>query len=79
MNTFITKYYGKTKQCVARFAKDERGVTAIEYALIGVAMATLLAFIFGDQNSGFLGAIKDAFDAIAAAIQQVTISGTSNP
>ncbi|EFC1642467.1 Flp family type IVb pilin, partial [Shigella flexneri] len=52
MNTFITKYYGKTKQCFARFAKDERGVTAIEYALIGVAMATLLAFIFGDQNSG---------------------------
>ncbi|EOQ4335207.1 Flp family type IVb pilin, partial [Escherichia coli] len=55
----------------------ERGVTAIEYALIGVAMATLLAFIFGDQNSGFLGAIKDAFDAIAAAIQQVTVSGTN--
>ncbi|EFX8785429.1 Flp family type IVb pilin, partial [Shigella flexneri] len=26
MNTFITKYYGKTKQCFARFAKDERGV-----------------------------------------------------
>ncbi|EHP6678142.1 Flp family type IVb pilin, partial [Shigella flexneri] len=24
MNTFITKYYGKTKQCFARFAKDER-------------------------------------------------------
>ncbi|ELW5423518.1 Flp family type IVb pilin, partial [Shigella flexneri] len=22
MNTFITKYYGKTKQCFARFAKD---------------------------------------------------------
>ncbi|EJL7082667.1 Flp family type IVb pilin, partial [Shigella flexneri] len=21
MNTFITKYYGKTKQCFARFAK----------------------------------------------------------
>ncbi|EFP0880322.1 Flp family type IVb pilin, partial [Escherichia coli H46] len=51
MNTFITKYYCKTKQCFACFAKDERGVTAIEYALIGVAMATLLAFIFGDQNS----------------------------
>ncbi|EFP0883560.1 Flp family type IVb pilin, partial [Escherichia coli H46] len=25
----------------------------------------------------FLGAIKDAFDAIAAAIQQVTVSGTN--
>ena len=30
MNTFITKYYGKTKQCFACFAKDERGVTALE-------------------------------------------------
>ncbi|EOZ7471434.1 Flp family type IVb pilin [Enterobacter hormaechei] len=79
MNNIITSYYVRYKQRLMHFAKDERGVTAIEYALIGVAMATLLAFIFGDQNSGFLGAIKDAFDAIAAAIQQVTISGTSNP
>lgn len=59
------------------FGKDQRGVTAIEYALIGVAMATLLAFILGDQNSGFLGALKETFDKIAEAIKSVTISKTT--
>ena len=78
MNNLITKCYVATLIRLEQFGKDRRGVTAIEYALIGVAMATLLAYILGDQNSGFLGELKKAFDAIAKAISQVTIS-SSNP
>ncbi|MTH45570.1 Flp family type IVb pilin [Intestinirhabdus alba] len=78
MNNLITKCYVATLIRLEQFGKDRRGVTAIEYALIGVAMATLLAYILGDQNSGFLGELKKAFDAIAQAISQVTIS-SSNP
>lgn len=74
MNTFLTKFYVAAHVRFHEFGKDQRGVTAIEYALIGVAMATLLAFILGDQNSGFLGALKDTFDKIAEAIKSVTIS-----
>lgn len=74
MNTLITKCYVKSLLRFEQFCKDQKGVTAIEYALIGVAMATLLAFILGDENSGFLGALKDTFDKIAEAIQSVTIS-----
>ena len=74
MNNFITKCYVKAQLRLEQFAHDQKGVTAIEYALIGVAMATLLAYILGDQNSGFLGAMKDTFDKIAEAIQSVTIS-----
>jgi len=74
MSNYITKFYISVKNNIDNFFKDQRGVTAIEYSLIGVAMATLLAFILGDQNSGFLGELKKAFDAIATAISSVTIS-----
>lgn len=74
MNELTTKYFIATQLKLEKFAKDNRGVTAIEYALIGVAMATLLAFVLGDQNSGFLGALKETFDKIAEAIKSVTIS-----
>ncbi|VEA71584.1 Flp pilus assembly protein, pilin Flp [Serratia rubidaea] len=55
MNELTTKYFVAAQLNLEKFARDRRGVTAIEYALIGVAMATLLAFVLGDQNSGFLG------------------------
>jgi len=74
MSNYMTKFYISVKNNIDNFFKDQRGVTAIEYSLIGVAMATLLAFILGDQNSGFLGELKKAFDAIATAISSVTIS-----
>ncbi|MFI8416086.1 Flp family type IVb pilin [Serratia sp. NPDC078593] len=74
MNELTTKYFVATQLNLEKFIKDNRGVTAIEYALIGVAMATLLAFVLGDQNSGFLGALKETFDKIAEAIKSVTIS-----
>jgi pilus assembly protein Flp/PilA len=35
-------------------------------------MATLLAAIFGNQNSGFLGAINTAFTKIVSSITSVT-------
>ncbi|QKJ88623.1 Flp family type IVb pilin [Paramixta manurensis] len=74
MNNFLIKYYAIAQTNVEHFMKNQRGVTAIEYALIGVAMATLLALIFGDQNSGFLGAIATAFQKIEDAITSVTFS-----
>lgn len=74
MKELTTKYFVAAQLNLEKFARDRRGVTAIEYALIGVAMATLLAFVLGDQNSGFLGALKETFDKIADAIKSVTIS-----
>jgi len=74
MNNYLVKCYVMAENRIARFAKDQQGVTAIEYALIGVAMATLLALILGNQDEGFLGAIKVAFDKIMLAIQSVTLS-----
>lgn len=79
MNNLIIKCYVMTRLRIAEFGKDSRGVTAIEYALIAVAMASLLAVVLGNQNSGFLGALKTTFNTIAQSISSVTsVAGTKS-
>lgn len=68
----VTQLYTASKNNAIDFIKNEQGVTAIEYALIGVAMASLLAVVLGNQNDGFLGALKKTFETIEAAITSVT-------
>ncbi|AIU86944.1 Flp family type IVb pilin [Pectobacterium odoriferum] len=77
MNQLTTKYFIAAQLSMEKFFKDNRGVATIEYALIAVAMATLLAFALGNQNSGFLGSLRETFDKITAAIKQVTIAPAS--
>ncbi|GAM69375.1 hypothetical protein JCM19236_6618 [Vibrio sp. JCM 19236] len=62
------------KSLLTRFKNDERGVTAIEYGVIGVALAVGLVLIFGnaDDGSGFMGTLVAAFDSIAEAMGVTT-------
>lgn len=71
MQNIINRGYIFTLMNLRALADDKRGVTAIEYALIAVAMATLLALVLGTQDTGLLGALKASFDAIGSAIKQV--------
>ncbi|MFC1234500.1 Flp family type IVb pilin [Vibrio sp. UBA2437] len=58
--------YVKTKLFLEEFKNDERGVTAIEYAIVGVAIATIVALAFGSDLSAGLGlALKNALSTIA--------------
>jgi pilus assembly protein Flp/PilA len=52
------------KELLARFAKDEAGVTAIEYALIATLIG--VAIIAGATALGTN--LNDAFTAVAAAV-----------
>lgn len=54
-----------------KYYKDERGITAIEYAIIGVAMASALFFIF--DKGGFLQSLSAAWDTM-----RMKITGASN-
>ncbi|EEZ39079.1 Flp family type IVb pilin [Photobacterium damselae] len=53
------------------FFKDERGVTAIEYAIIGVAVSAIVLAVFaGDANSlktALSGAVTTITDNITSA------------
>ena len=51
--------------------KDERGITAIEYAIIGVAMASALFFIF--DKGGFIESLSQAWTTM-----QNKITGAGN-
>ncbi|GAD88332.1 Flp/Fap pilin component family protein [Vibrio halioticoli NBRC 102217] len=52
-----------------RFLADQQGVTAIEYGMMGVALAGALALIMGNQDSGFIAALSSLYSSILTAIQ----------
>lgn len=49
--------YVKTNFFLEEFKNDERGVTAIEYAIVAVAVATVVAVVFGTDAGGTLGTV----------------------
>ena len=57
----ITALYIKTTNALHDFKKDQRGVTAIEYAIIGVAMSAIVLAVFNTS-------LKDALTAAMATI-----------
>ncbi len=61
------------KNLLSQFWNNEDGVTAIEYAMIGVGMAVILGALFASDGK-FGGAINSAFDKIAGKI-----SGAGTP
>ncbi|EDL54216.1 MULTISPECIES: Flp family type IVb pilin [Vibrio] len=64
--------YVKALSFLTTLKNDERGVTAIEYGLIAVAMAVLLSavLVFGEGN--MLGELQQAFAAISGDINTTT-------
>ncbi len=69
----LTKLYVNSKLALENYSNDDRGVTAIEYAMIGVAMAVILGIAFS-PSAGFGKAITDAFAKITTEI--TTVSGS---
>ncbi|CAH1595647.1 Flp family type IVb pilin [Vibrio owensii] len=61
----ITKLYVDVTNYLNELKNDEQGVTAIEYGLIGVAMAAFLILTFASDGS-LITALDGAFDDIAA-------------
>lgn len=64
----ITKLYVKSAIALNEFKKDQRGVTAIEYAIIGVAISTIVLAVFnGSLNTALKGAMTTITENITAA------------
>jgi pilus assembly protein Flp/PilA len=71
----MTKLYVNAVTLLNEFRRDERGVTAIEYGLIGVAMAVALATVLGATDGQFLKELKDAFTGIATKLSTANVGG----
>ncbi|WP_217515820.1 Flp family type IVb pilin [Vibrio metschnikovii] len=63
----LTKFYVNTRLLLESFAKDQRGVTAIEYAIIGVAISAIVLAVFQGEN-GLQKALTGAMGKITTAI-----------
>ncbi len=63
----LTKLY--VKAACALEAKKQRGVTAIEYAIIGVAVSAVVLAVFSGSGDGSLkGALDSAMGTIKSNI-----------
>ncbi|MDN3698532.1 Flp family type IVb pilin [Vibrio cortegadensis] len=59
----LTKLFVKSTLALEEFKKDQRGVTAIEYAIIGVAVSAIVLALFN-------GNLKDALTNAMSSITQ---------
>lgn len=72
VNTFGLKMLFEVKG----FMEDKKGVTAIEYALIAVAISSMLFLVLGNpEEGGLVNKIKEAFQAIQDGL---TVSSKSS-
>ncbi|MGR5234695.1 Flp family type IVb pilin [Vibrio rotiferianus] len=61
----FTNLFVKTQLFIESFKSDERGVTAIEYAILGVCMSAIVLAVFNDT---LRGALQGAIDTISSNI-----------
>ena len=66
----LTKAYINVTEFLENYKNDERGVTAIEYGLIGVAMATMLGVAFASDGN-IVKNLTGAFEQISTSIAGV--------
>ncbi|GAJ76185.1 LOW QUALITY PROTEIN: Flp pilus assembly protein, pilin Flp [Vibrio sp. JCM 18905] len=57
-----------------KFNSDKRGVTAVEYAIIAVAMSSIILFVFKD---GTLTTLNDAMGKISTSMESANSAGGS--
>lgn len=71
-NKLCAKAYATTASYVHSFAADKRGVTAIEYAIIGVAISAIILTMFNgslrDALTGAMTTISDNIDNAGTAV-----------
>jgi pilus assembly protein Flp/PilA len=58
----------KAQAALQQFKNDERGVTAIEYAIIAVAIATIVYTVFGSGSTGLGGALSAAMGSVISKL-----------
>ncbi|HDR1433433.1 TPA: Flp family type IVb pilin [Pasteurella multocida] len=62
-----TQAYIAVTESIRKFKNDERGVTAIEYGLIAVAIALFIVALFYNDG-GFMKALKQKFTDLSTTI-----------
>ncbi|WGE66181.1 Flp family type IVb pilin [Actinobacillus equuli subsp. equuli] len=69
LSTLSTKAYIAVTEGFRSFKENQKGVTAIEYGLIAVAVAALIVFVFYDKN-GFLQKLQAKFTDLTGLVDK---------
>lgn len=77
LSTLTTKAYIAVTEGFRSFKENQKGVTAIEYGLIAVAVAVLIVAVFYNKE-GFIQNLKTKFDELTKTISS-TNGLTSKP
>ncbi|ROV57780.1 Flp family type IVb pilin [Vibrio ponticus] len=59
----------KAKIGFDKFMNDQKGVTAIEYAIVGVAISAIVLGVVSTSDTGLGGALQAAFDRIITNVR----------
>lgn len=73
MLNVLTKAYINVTEAARRFKQDQRGVTAIEYGLIAVAVAALIVAVFFPTEGGFIAGLKEKFTSLTATVAKAKV------
>ncbi|PJG83353.1 Flp family type IVb pilin [Caviibacterium pharyngocola] len=68
LNQLTTKAYINVSETIRNFMQDSKGVTAIEYGLIAVAVAVFITAVFGNDDGTFLSKLSAKFDTLVESI-----------
>ncbi|MCJ8346684.1 Flp family type IVb pilin [bacterium] len=64
----VKKVFKHFKLTLINFIDDQRGVTAVEYAIIGVSISAVILVMFnGELQDALLAAVQNISDNINAA------------
>ncbi|MGR5253263.1 Flp family type IVb pilin [Vibrio astriarenae] len=70
----LTKMFVNAQVALQNLKNDERGVTAIEYAIIGVAISSIVLIVFSTGSEGGIqGALSKAVSTISGNITSAAV------
>ncbi|WP_386689521.1 Flp family type IVb pilin [Lonepinella sp. MS14437] len=78
LSNISTKAYIAVTEGLRNFKNDQKGVTAIEYGLIAIAVAAMIVVVFYN-DSGFIGKLKTQFGNLATTVGDATVTKTTTP
>lgn len=76
LNKLTTQAYISATESFRQFKQDQRGVTAIEYGLIAVAVAVLIVAVFY-SDTGFIKELQSKFNTLTSTIKDDSVKLTA--
>ncbi|QLB12359.1 pilus assembly protein Flp/PilA [Bisgaardia hudsonensis] len=76
LNQLTTKAYINVTESLHDFKNNTKGVTAIEYGLIAIAVAAMIVVVFY-SDTGFIQKLKGKFGDLTSLISGTTVSNTA--